>query len=288
MTPIIPSDSPSIYAALNTLQFQDARLALVRPKDPPPGVAGYLFDIVDEDSVEIESDITDHYIEDNTAVQDQIALRPETITVRGTVAEIVLYDPKFAPVQRPVLNDRGQYAQQAIQTGVSILATRLPLVGALVPQLASYWAQQQAEVDTNFLIQQQRLADANSLYGRYIQDVPLQSDQTNQSRIFGYFYQLWKGRQFFSVETPWGFFNSMVIQSLSVSQGASTRYASEFTVTFKKLRVAQAINLVQGQLAGRAADQRAAVTLNSNVAARTYTATETDKFLAKATPFAFP
>ena len=278
MTPIVPTDSFSIYQQLSEPQNQNARLAILRPQNPPPGVAGYLIDIVDEDTVELESDITDHYIEDNTAVQDQIALRPETITVRGQVAEVVLYDPKFAPVQRPTVEKKGQYEQQLIQTGVSVLATRLPLIGALVPQLTSYWAQKQQAVDTNFLITQQQIADSNSLFGEYNKKVPpLPKDQTNQSRIFGYFYQLWKGRQYFSVETPWGFFNSMVIQSLSIRQGAATRYASEITITFKKLRFTQSVDLLQGQLAGRSTFQRAPNTLNANVATKTVTVPELDK-----------
>lgn len=285
MTPIVPTDSASIYAALSTLVYQNARLAVIRPDNPPPGIAGYLMDIVDEDSVELESDITDHFIEDNTAVQDQIALRPETITVRGTVAELVLYDPKFSPVQRPTIEKKGQYEQQLIQTGVNILATRLPLIGALVPQLTSFWAKKQQTIDTNFLVTQQQVADSNSLYGMYNAKYPqLPKDQTNQSRIFGYFYQLWKGRQYFSVETPWGFFNSMAIQSLSIRQGAATRYASEITVTFKKMRFAQTVDLLQGQAAGRSTFQRDPITQNSNVAAKTFTDAEQAAALAKMTP----
>ena len=276
MTPIVPTDSASIYTLISgDLSYQNARMAIIRPDNPPPGIAGYLFDIVDEDTVELESDITDHYIEDNTALQDQIALRPETITVRGTVAELVLYDPKFSPVERPTIEKKGQYEQQLIQTGVNVLATRLPLVGALVPQLTSFWAKKQQTIDTNFLTTQQQVADSNSLYGLYNSKYPqLPKDQTNQSRIFGYFYQLWKGRQYFSVETPWGFFNSMAIQSLSIRQGSATRYASEITVTFKKLRFAQSVDLLQGQIAGRATFQRAVKTQNANVATRQLTTSE--------------
>jgi hypothetical protein len=285
MTPTVPTDSASIYAALNTLEYQNARLAILRPNNPPPGIAGYLMDIVDEDTVELESDITDHFIENNTAVQDQIALRPETITVRGMVAEIVLYDPKFAPADRQSVRRKLPFEQQAIQTGVNMLATRLPLIGALVPVLTSYWANRQETIRTDFLISQQQIADTNSLYGYYTQKYPRNpQEQTEQSRIFGYFYQLWKGRQYFSVETPWGFFNTMAIQTLSFNQGAATRYASEITITFKKLHFAQSVDLIPGEIDGRAVPQRSPITQNANVAAQAVTPVGYNSVLARVKP----
>jgi len=40
------------------------------------GQPALLFHYEGEQRATIESDITDHYVEDNTAIQDQIALRP--------------------------------------------------------------------------------------------------------------------------------------------------------------------------------------------------------------------
>ena len=47
------------------------------------GIGGLAFDIFEEHKVELQSDITDHYVEDNTAIQDQIANRPLKFTLRG-------------------------------------------------------------------------------------------------------------------------------------------------------------------------------------------------------------
>ena len=275
MTPIVPTDSTSIYAALSTLSFKDQRLALVRPQNPPVGVAGYLIDVVDEDSVDLTSDITDHYLEDNTAVQDQIALHPETVTVRGTVVEISLLDPQLAGSQTSALN--GPPSQE-----------QLPQVIDLTPELAPAWDEKQAETEDNLAKQKQRIVDANSLYGYYLTNVTQEADQTKQSKAFGYFYQLWKGRQTFSVETPWGFFNSMAIQSLSFRQGATTKYASEIAITFKKIHVAKAIDLVLGQLAGRATFQQTPIAQNSNVATKSLGLIEVSKYLQRVSPTATP
>jgi hypothetical protein len=214
------------------LENQNRRLALVRPNNPPPGVAGFLFDVVDDDGSELESDITDHYIEDNTAIQDHIALRPETVTVTGRVAELV----KSVPVTKPITQ----------------VTNPLPLVPDLMPTLAP--GSQERE-DAEVLAQTEGdavIQFAQDLYGFYQNNSRQQPAQTKQSYIYGYIYQLWKGRQLFSVETPWGIFENMAILTASAKQGPESRSVSEFTITFKKIRVARTINVLPGLLEQRA------------------------------------
>ncbi len=229
---LVPTDLPSIYAQLSTLENRDRRLALVRPNNPPPGVAGFLFDVVDDDGAELESDITDHYIEDNTAIQDHIALRPETVTVTGRVAELVRSVPVTSPVTR--------------------VTNPLPLIPDLMPTLAP--GSQERE-DAELLAQTEGdavIQFAEDLYGFYQFQSRQQPGQTKQSYVYGYIYQLWKGRQLFSVETPWGIFENMAILSASAKQGPESRSVSEFTITFKKIRVARTINVLPGLLEQRA------------------------------------
>ena len=54
-------------------------------------INGFLFDIVGKIQHDLDSDSTDHYVEDNTAVQDHIALKPEKITLvyyHGEVSDV--------------------------------------------------------------------------------------------------------------------------------------------------------------------------------------------------------
>lgn len=242
MTATVPTDSPSIYAKLSTLQMQDTLLALVRPDNPPPGIAGFLLDVVDDDGSELESDITDNYTEDNTAIQDHIALRPEVVTVTGSVAELVMANP-LAKSPSEVVNP-------------------LPLIPGLQPPLAPGAEATQKAKEAERLSVQTTVAASESLYGYYLDNLPQQPNQTKQSLVYGYLYQLWRGRQRFSVETPWGFFTNMAILSLSAKQGASSRSITDFSITFKKIRVAQSIVIQSGRLAGRAVSQQAGVTQN--------------------------
>jgi hypothetical protein len=263
---IVPADSPSIYAALSTLQMQNTLLALVRPNNPPPGIAGFLLDVVDDDGVELESDITDNYTEANTAIQDHIALRPEIVTVTGSVAELV-------------------FATQTSKAQ-SVPPNPLPLVPGLSPTLAPAAAEQQAATIAAAASTQAAASSSQSLYGYYQSKSPQQPNQTKQSLVYGYFYQLYLGRQLFSVETPWGFFTNMAILSLSAKQGAASRSVTDFSITFKKIRVAQSIVIQVGQLAGRAVFQQAGTTQNGFAGQQSVSTSQSANFYAwmKANP----
>lgn len=89
---IIPSDAPSELDILESLSELEQK-AIIRPNNPPPGIAGFLFDIPGDEWIELESQITDHYTEANTAIQDNIALSPEKVTVKGIIAELVATTP---------------------------------------------------------------------------------------------------------------------------------------------------------------------------------------------------
>lgn len=58
---------------------------LVSLLSQPPGI---LFHYEGEQTASFSSDITDHFLEDNTAVQDQIALKPIIITTHGFIGEL--------------------------------------------------------------------------------------------------------------------------------------------------------------------------------------------------------
>lgn len=239
MSNIVPTSKPSIFRDLDSLTTLEKN-AIVRPANPPPGVAGFVFDIINEDSVNLESDITDHYIEDNTTIQDQIALRPEVVTVRGLVGELA-----------ETVAQKDDIAKEL---------AALPANPDLAPE---YTDIQKAEIEEEAARKEQEVAaktETQTLDGYF--NARSGNLPTKQSKAFLYFYELWKGRQLFTVDTPWGFFTDMAIQSLRVTQDASTKYISDFTLVFKKIRFAEEVTISAGQLAGRLAQQSADQTNN--------------------------
>lgn len=263
-TNIVPINGVDIYAALNTLVLQNSRLAIVRPENPPPGVAGYLFNIITDDAVDLESEISDHWLEDNSPVQDHIALKPETVSVRGLVAELA--------------------SAQPAQARVSQSPDPLPLIPGFLPTSTPGAIQTAVQNALAPMMQKAAISDSQSLSEFYRSRAPQQPNQTRQSYVFGYFYQLWKGRQIFSVETPWGIWNDMAILSLNGTQGEETKSVSEFRIQFKRISKVQSAIITTGNLAGRAVFQRAGYTQNGNVGLQNLTYGQSQTTIARMNP----
>jgi hypothetical protein len=230
---IVTSTRASLFDPIKSLSSLEQQ-AIVLPQNPPPGMGGFLFDISLDDSVDLVSEITDHFVEQNSAIQDNIALRPETITVSGLVAEL----------SSAYLNST-QMAEK--------IEDRLPNFPAFEPEFSPAATLQIGADDDLAESDALGQTSAGSLYEYYFARSRNQPDLTKQNNAFQYFNQLWLARQIFTVETPWGIFTDMAIQTLRAEQDENTRYVSNFTITFKRIRFAQEITINAGQLAGRAA-----------------------------------
>lgn len=264
MNNIVPTDSASVFAALNTLVMDSAQLAIVRPNNPPPGIAGFVFDVVGEDQVELDSEIPDHYVESNTPVQDMIALRPEIVVTNGEIAELVKSIIATKPITLP--------------------QNPLPILNGLQPQLAPGATVTQQNQEALAAAEDASVQNTYSLYGYYQSRVPQQPNQTRQSAIFGFLYQLWWGRQLCSVETPWGFFTNMAIESIRTRQPEESKSRSEFVLTFKKIRTVKSVTVTAGLLAGRAVFQQAVTTQNGTVGQTPVSAIQSAQFFNRITP----
>jgi hypothetical protein len=241
-TAIIPTDSPSIFDILSSLSTLQQR-AIVRPNNPPPGLAGFLFDVPENDEITLRSNITDSYVEKNYAIQDNIALAPEEYTLRGLVAELAAINVNKT------------------QEEVAAVNNPLPIATFLLP--AQITGLERADAVTG-AADRAEANSAQSLFSLYLAKATPPPNQTKQARVFGYFYQLWLGRQLVSIETPWGTMTNMGIGLVKAVQGEDSRFFSTFTVTFKKIRTVTTITVNVGQLAGRAALQSAPDTNNGN------------------------
>ena len=58
-------------------------------QDKPSKLTDYYFDIIKGHTISINNQITDYYLENNTAVQDHIAHAPIVITLSGISGEVV-------------------------------------------------------------------------------------------------------------------------------------------------------------------------------------------------------
>lgn len=201
---------------------------------PPPAL---LFNYEGENSVTLSSDVTDHYIENNSTIQDQVSLKPEMYTVQGFIGE---------------LNDIAPAAIQLIKTAND----KLIALGAYSPQISltadlafskAFQAYQIASTVVNTAVG--TWASINGGGGTGDQGVINGSGldpgntktQTSQQIYFQQFYGYWKNRTLFTIQTPWAVFQDMVIMSLKAVQDADTRMISDFEISFKLMRFASTL-----------------------------------------------
>lgn len=215
-----------------------------------------LFNYEGEQSVTLASDITDHYIENNSAIQDQIALRPEKIMTHGFVGE---------------LNDIAPGPLKPLQT----LAEKLTTIPGYTPQLSTTallaYSQAFAAYQTAKAVGNSLVSLWGSINGDDNQSVingggittASEFTQTKQQIYFAQLYGYWRNRTLFTIQTPWAVFQDMAIESLRAIQDADTRMITDFEVTFKLMRFATTAFLSGGlysdntNFQGRAAAQGA-------------------------------
>lgn len=189
-----------------------------------------LFHYEGEQTLTFECDVTDHWIEDNTNIQDQIALKPGTMTTQGFIGELNNVPPNKA--------------LQALQ----ITANTLTLVSAFAPGLSvtALEAYNQAFSAYQTLGNATVTAQAawSSLNGGTSGEsvingssvITQASNQNKQQTMFQQLFAYQQGRVLFTIQTPWAVFENCVLMSLRPIQDPDTQTITDFNCTFKQVR----------------------------------------------------
>lgn len=214
----------SVQNFVNGVNGVSTNYVLLPPKGFKGGIEGFLFDYEGDDSMTLESDITDHFAEDNSSVQDHIALKPYRIVLRGFISELTL-------------PGTGQGFFGALTTLQSNIGSVSAYLGKYTPQSlqklqgqaskAVSQVQSYASTASQYLNQAKNLA---SLFG-------LSSGaQTKQQKAFGFLASLRDQRQICNVLTPWCFLPGMAIETVVFSQPKDSKTRSDISVTMKQMR----------------------------------------------------
>lgn len=216
------SSQQNIFQNAKNLVSNTVNQFIVRPLGSPnlDGVSGFLFDILEDEEVVLESIITDNYVEKNISIQDHIALRPLRFTLKGFVAELVNSIPENL-------------------AEIFIATQALPTLGGLTPQFAPQDQQFYAKVNNLSQSFQNVVNQTKNLYALF---TGASTNVGKQQQGFQFFYQMWQTKQLCSVETPFGKFDNMAIESVRAIQSGATRDISDFTVSFKIIRIASAVS----------------------------------------------
>jgi len=196
------------------------------------GINGFVFDYEGETSLNLTADITDHYTEDNTAIHNHIALHPIKITLRGLVSEILVKPPEGIIGALKTIEDKLGTVEAYLQGYTPGMVQKIQQLSNTIHNKLNNFNNQVNRVNNviNYLGNIQTpwdiFANTNSL------------GQTRQQKAYEILEKMYLEKQIFSVETPYKFFDSMAIESLTFIQDENTKYISDIAITLKQVRFA--------------------------------------------------
>lgn len=184
------------------------RLIYTQPERP---TNQFYLDVIGTESMTATSAITDHYVEDNTWVNDNISLMPRRYTIQGEVGELYFYERN--PQQTYV-----GYVNQKLMPIVEFY----PLRTLFDQDIMNKISKAQMWVDT-----------ADNLWTRLMQ---LNNEANRQQKIYGYLEALRVARQPISIETPWTKLNSVVIENYTLTQPDRNTDRTQISITYKEFK----------------------------------------------------
>lgn len=202
-------------------------------------IGSFEFDYIGEERVEAGTESTDHYVEDNTFVQDNVAVKPTILVMRGFAAETVFNKNSLLPVLTAI---------------TSALTPVTPYLGKYSPGAVAAMANAVSQTDQIL----QQLQQIQSLYGSIgkltatLSAAGLLAPPKVQ-QAYNRLDALRTGGTTFAVVTPWatfGFGNAagqiphgpMVIDNLVMVAPEDTRGWADIIVRMKEIRVAPSLN----------------------------------------------
>jgi len=233
-------------------------------------IGGFIFDYENDTDIRLTSNITDHYVEDNTAIQDHIALAPVRITLRGFISEL----------------KQDNQTASGYSNFTQAITNKLATVPAYVGDFSTAaLAKVQGVLNTA-----QSLANSvdyavsriNNIAGFFSNASPA---QTKQAQAYQKLESLRDKKVLFSVETPYKIYDNMAIEILSFIQPETSKMISDISITLKQIRFAsiEYTKFNEKLFAGRRAQQAQAVADKGKKAGITL---NIDDALAKGNPFA--
>jgi hypothetical protein len=193
------------------------------------GLGGFLFDIEGDTTAHLSTEITDHYLEDNSAVQDHIAVRPKKITLKGYVGELT-----FKPD-----GEGNTFVQKAVQK-LTVLSSILPTLSKGATQLKSAYESGNL---TQALQGNVTLETINKTIDYWALVKNLAASNNKQQQAYQYFKALMEQKILMSVQTPFEFMSNMAVESIVATQSEVTKYISDFTITLKQIRTVSILNV---------------------------------------------
>ena len=214
----------------------------------------FIFDLKKDYKLNLSSDITDHYVESNVAIQDHIGLKPVIIEVVGSIAEVdmkstIERDANMKANSNNIAPSTSGSNNTFSFNSVDSYLNRMGSLTSFAPNLSNqslniYNTAKYVYATTNKVINLDKKDSSPDIKERRAYDEEYNLDvikQTKQFEWINWFKIQWWNRASFTIVTPYGSFSNMYIVELSAVQPESTRFVTNLTIKFKQIRRAKII-----------------------------------------------
>jgi len=172
------------------------------------------------ETMTLNADVTDYYVENNIAYQDHIALKPKVFTISGEVGELTWF--KRDEMETAWSND-GIFS--------AVEQKLYPVVSFLPPVAKQASAIQQKAMKIMGVI------DSIDNYANRFWNLLSEDDvDTEQKKSYKYLTALWQARIPIDIRTPYGKIRNYVIQSIEFTQPDRTVDKSQIKISFKEFK----------------------------------------------------
>lgn len=194
---------------------------ILRPKSSL-GISGFLFDIPDTESITLSSDITDHYTENNSFINDHIVRKPITLNLTGFIGELVFRPPAGI--------------QGAIQAILNRLETVDAYTGGKTPGAVQKAEEVLGQAQSAVSAINQTLDTVQNVVGFFEgEGVKL----TAQEEAYDALFALWQSAELLTVQTPWFFYTNMAILNITFTQSGESESITDIAINLKEMRIAE-------------------------------------------------
>lgn len=228
-------------------------MAIVLQAQADKADINFLFSSIQEHNLQISSNTSDNWSEDNTVINDCIALNPLEITLTGFIGEIVYKSPSKAEryLYNKFIDSGNKFLKPTLINKLSAITTILPRVDNYT-QLAKNVVKTGENIYNRF----------KSAYDKWNKKEGIISEQEKNVQEL---INLWKAKIPLYVKTPWGWFDDMYIVNAPIQQG-NTISTTNITVTLKQLNIVQKLNTVSNQIKSEINETQTSEEQNTGIA----------------------
>ena len=209
--------------------------AIIEKEDDLSGVddISLVFSTIESHNLNIQSSITDYWLEDQTVVNECIGLHPFQITLSGLVGEIEYTNGSSWGDN--LIGKLNQLSQEKL--GFS-LTNKLSAITSLVPEMDNYTQTAKEAMKTIEGVYKNVKSKINKFLGN--------KTELRQTQRAKWLISVWQAKTALKVTTPFGQFHNMYILNAPIVQ-EQTNTVSKISVTLKQLRFKAEENVVTAQ-----------------------------------------